>query len=66
MPDFLPIPGTKRTKYLDENAAAVKVTLSKDEEAEIRKAIDSCGGGKGARYPPAMLAKCFGDSVELN
>jgi diketogulonate reductase-like aldo/keto reductase len=66
MPDFIPIPGTKRVKYLEENAKAVEITLSKDEEANIRKAIESVGGSKGERYPPAMLSKCFGDSPELN
>lgn len=63
--DFIPIPGTKRVKYLEENAQAVEVKLSKDEESQIRKAIESVGGTKGARYPPAMMAKCFGDSPEL-
>nr|OQO29924.1 hypothetical protein B0A51_02920 [Rachicladosporium sp. CCFEE 5018] len=63
--DFIPIPGTKREKYLIENADAVKVTFSKQDEADIRKAIESVGGSKGLRYPEAMMAKCFGDSPEL-
>ncbi|KAJ4393956.1 hypothetical protein N0V93_003173 [Gnomoniopsis smithogilvyi] len=63
--DFIPIPGTKRVKYLEENAAAAHVVLSKDEEQKIRKAIESVGGSKGARYPPAMMARLFGDSPEL-
>jgi len=63
--DFLPIPGTKRTKYLEENAKAVEINLSSEEVAEIRKAIESVGGTKGERYPPAMMSKCFGDSPEL-
>lgn len=63
--DFIPIPGTKRVKYLEENVAAINVVLSKEEEVKIRKAIESVGGSKGARYSPAMMAKCFGDSVEL-
>ncbi|RDW74179.1 aldo-keto reductase yakc [Coleophoma crateriformis] len=63
--DFIPIPGTKRVKYLEENAKAVDVKLSKEEELEIRKEIEKVGGGKGERYPPAMLSKCFGDSPEL-
>ncbi|TKA27094.1 hypothetical protein B0A54_17038 [Friedmanniomyces endolithicus] len=58
--DFLPIPGTKRVKYLLENAEATNIKLSKEEEANIRKAIDSVGGTKGERYPAAMMAKCFG------
>ena len=63
--DFIPIPGTKRVKYLEENAKAVEVKLSKEEQSEIRAHIDKAGGGKGARYPPAMMSKCFGDSPEL-
>ncbi|KAF3761741.1 Aldo/keto reductase [Cryphonectria parasitica EP155] len=63
--DVIPIPGTKRVKYLEENANAVNVQLSKEDEAKIRKAIESVGGSKGARYPEAMMDRCFGDSVEL-
>lgn len=33
--NIIPIPGTKRRKYLEENAAAIDVTLSKDELKEI-------------------------------
>ncbi|KAK3677149.1 hypothetical protein LTR78_002687 [Recurvomyces mirabilis] len=60
--DFLPIPGTKRIKYLEENLGALEVQLSKDDEKEIRKAIESVGGSKGLRYPPGLIAFCFGDS----
>lgn len=63
--DIIPIPGTKRVKYLEENAKASDITLSSDEQQRVRRAIESVGGTKGARYPPAMLAKCFGDSPEL-
>ncbi|KPI36303.1 Aldo-keto yakc [NADP(+)] [Cyphellophora attinorum] len=63
--DFIPIPGTKRVKYLEENAKAIDVTLTKEEELDFRKAVESVGGGKGERYPLAMLARCFGDSPEL-
>jgi aryl-alcohol dehydrogenase-like predicted oxidoreductase len=63
--DFIPIPGTKRRKYLEENAKAIDVKLSAEEVQEIRSEIEKAGGGKGARYPPIMMAKCFGDSPEL-
>lgn len=62
--DFIPIPGTKRLKYLEENIKAVDVHLSDGEEKEIRKIIDNVGGRKGDRYPPAMMAVLFGDSPE--
>jgi len=62
--DIIPIPGTKRVKYLEENAKAAEVQLSQEEEAKIRKAIESVGGGKGDRYPAAMMSRLFGDSPE--
>lgn len=62
--DFIPIPGTKRVKYLEENTEAVNVHLTKQEEADIRKAIESVGGSKGDRYPASMMARLFGDSPE--
>ncbi|KAI0490347.1 aldo-keto reductase [Xylaria cf. heliscus] len=63
--DVIPIPGTKRVKYLEENIESANVTLSKEEEAKIRQAIDSVGGSKGARYGPALVSSLFGDSPEL-
>ena len=63
--DFIPIPGTKRVKYLEDNAKAVDVKLTDAEIKEIRDEVEKVGGGKGARYPPSMMSKCFGDSPEL-
>lgn len=63
--DFIPIPGTKRVKYLLENAKAVEVELSSDEVRAIREEIEKVGGGKGARYPEFALKGLFGDSPEL-
>jgi aryl-alcohol dehydrogenase-like predicted oxidoreductase len=37
--DFVPIPGTKRRKYLEENAAAVNINLTRAEIAELEEAI---------------------------
>jgi len=37
--DIVPIPGTKRRKYLEENAGAVEVHLSPQEVAEIEAAV---------------------------
>jgi hypothetical protein len=41
------------------------VTISKEEEAAIRSAINRAGGSKGERYPVAMMHVLFGDSPEL-
>jgi diketogulonate reductase-like aldo/keto reductase len=52
----VPIPGTKRRAYLDENAGAVEVVLS---AADLR-AIDSVlpsGAAAGLRYPEAFMPK---------
>ncbi|HTA39225.1 MAG TPA: aldo/keto reductase [Candidatus Acidoferrales bacterium] len=48
--DVVPIPGTKRVKYLDENVAATGIELSADERAEL-DAIFPPGAASGARYP---------------
>jgi len=52
--DVVPIPGTKRQKYLEENAAAVDIQLSNEDLARIAK-IAPQGIAAGARYAaPAM------------
>jgi len=52
--DIVPIPGTKRRRYLDENIAAINVTLSKQELAEI-DAIFPFGAATGNRYVDAGM-----------
>jgi aryl-alcohol dehydrogenase-like predicted oxidoreductase len=47
--DIVPIPGTKRVKYLDDNLGAVNVRLSRDELAQI-DALLPAGGAAGERY----------------
>ena len=53
-PFVVPIPGTKRRKYLEENVAALGVSLSADELGRI-DAIFPAGAAAGTRYPAAML-----------
>ena len=53
--DIIPIPGTKRRSYLEENAAAVDIALSADELARI-DAIAPRGAAAGERYPAAVMA----------
>jgi aryl-alcohol dehydrogenase-like predicted oxidoreductase len=48
--DIVPIPGTKRRSYLEENIGALAVTLSQDDLARIN-AIAPQGIAAGARYP---------------
>jgi aryl-alcohol dehydrogenase-like predicted oxidoreductase len=47
--DIVPIPGTKRAKYLDENLAATTVSLSAADLAEIDAAMPA-GAVAGDRY----------------
>ena len=48
--DFVPIPGTKRTKYLRENAGAVDVQLSAEDLARLDE-IAPKDVAAGDRYP---------------
>lgn len=48
--DIIAIPGTKRTKYLEENLAASDVVLSAEELAELDR-IAPHGTAMGDRYP---------------
>jgi aryl-alcohol dehydrogenase-like predicted oxidoreductase len=52
--DVVPIPGTKRRRYLEENAAAGDVALSHEELCALRDLFPS-GAASGERYPPAMM-----------
>ncbi|MEP6726984.1 MAG: aldo/keto reductase [Bacteroidota bacterium] len=51
---IFPIPGTKRIKYLDENAGALNVSLTKKELDEI-DAIFPKNAAAGLRYPEQMM-----------
>ncbi|MGA9701090.1 aldo/keto reductase [Pseudomonas sp.] len=54
--DFIiPIPGTKQRKYLEENVAAVSLTLSAAELASL-EAIFPADATAGLRYPEAVMA----------
>jgi aryl-alcohol dehydrogenase-like predicted oxidoreductase len=47
--DIVPIPGTKRTKYLDENIAALDVKLSDDDLRRLDQILPP-GAAAGERY----------------
>jgi aryl-alcohol dehydrogenase-like predicted oxidoreductase len=48
--DVVPIPGTKRVRYLEENVAAAEITLTPDDLARIDAAAPQ-GATAGDRYP---------------
>jgi aryl-alcohol dehydrogenase-like predicted oxidoreductase len=52
---IVPIPGTKRRTYLEENLGALSVHLSKEDLARIDEVAPK-GAAAGLRYPEAMLA----------
>ncbi len=49
-PDVVPIPGTKRRTYLEENVAALSVELTTEDLARLAAAVP-VGDVVGARYP---------------
>ena len=54
-PSVVPIPGTKRRKYLEENVRAAELSLSATEVAELEAAFP-LGAAAGPRYPEAMMS----------
>ena len=52
---IFPIPGTKRIKYLEENAGALNVSFTNEELDEIN-IIAPKGVAKGSRYPETMMS----------
>ena len=49
--DVVPIPGTKRVAYLEENVAAAELGLI-DEDARALEEVAPAGAAAGERYPP--------------
>ncbi len=52
--DIIPIPGTKRRKYLEENVAALDVKLSSDDLRRLEEVAPK-GAASGQRYPEHMM-----------
>ena len=53
--DIVPIPGTKRRKYLEENVAADAVRLDKEQMTLLDDAMPP-GTVSGNRYPDFIMA----------
>lgn len=54
-PDIVPIPGTKRRRYLEQNCAALQVKLTAEEIAKLSAAFPP-NAAAGTRYPEKQLA----------
>ncbi len=52
--DIVPIPGTKRRKYLEENIGAADIELTGDELRRIEEALPR-GSASGGRYTEQMM-----------
>lgn len=52
--DIVPIPGTKRRKYMEQNAEAVEVKLSEDDLKRIEEVFPK-DSAAGMRYPEEMM-----------
>jgi len=52
--DIVPIPGTKRRKYLEENVAAAEVTLAEEDLRRIEEAMPR-GSAAGQRYTEQQM-----------
>jgi aryl-alcohol dehydrogenase-like predicted oxidoreductase len=52
--DVVPIPGTKRRQYLEENVAALNIELTPEDREEISAAAPP-GAAAGPRYPEAAM-----------
>ncbi|KAK7459576.1 Aldo-keto reductase str7 [Stygiomarasmius scandens] len=53
--DFVVIPGTKKVKYIEENAGAANVKLSAEEIASIRAIAEEANKIPGTRYNEAGM-----------
>ncbi|KAF5364300.1 hypothetical protein D9756_001130 [Leucocoprinus leucothites] len=61
--DIIPIPGTKKIKYLKENLASIHIKLSSEDDAKVRKLAEEAEIGD--RYPAQMMASLFADTAPL-
>ncbi|KAI4098390.1 MAG: hypothetical protein LQ339_006445 [Xanthoria mediterranea] len=63
-PDILPIPGTKKIKYLEENVGALKVHLTEDEEKVVREAVKGAEVW-GTRVAATLMGGLVMDTPEI-
>ena len=57
--NIVPIPGTKRRKYLEDNVAALEVQLSAEDLRRVDE-IFPAGAAAGLRYPEQMMQRVNG------
>ncbi|KAG1787236.1 hypothetical protein EV424DRAFT_1651035 [Suillus variegatus] len=60
--DVIPIPGTKKVKYLEENLSAINVSLSPESVQEVRVIAEKADWVVGDRYPPAAMKALYAET----
>ncbi|KAG1906905.1 NADP-dependent oxidoreductase domain-containing protein, partial [Suillus fuscotomentosus] len=60
--DVIPIPGTKKVKYLEENLSAINVSLSPESVQEVRVIAEKAVWVVGDRYPPAAMKALYAET----
>ncbi|KAF8600815.1 Aldo/keto reductase [Ceratobasidium sp. AG-I] len=62
--DIIPIPGSQRVKYIEENFGAAQIKLTPEDLKTIRQLITE-SQITGDQYPPALQAMLYVDTPEL-
>ncbi|KZO91917.1 Aldo/keto reductase [Calocera viscosa TUFC12733] len=63
--EFIPIPGTKSIKRLEENIGGAYIELSVEEVAEIRRRCLESGANDTLRMPEQYISDAYQDSLPL-
>ncbi|KAJ7174709.1 NADP-dependent oxidoreductase domain-containing protein [Mycena filopes] len=63
--DIIPIPGTKKIKYLNENIAAGALRLSAEDVRAVRDVATKADAAQGERYPGGMAEQMFVETPSL-
>ncbi|KZP17533.1 Aldo/keto reductase [Athelia psychrophila] len=63
--DIIPIPGTTKIKYLEENVSAANVKLTPQDLEDIRQAAKDADASEGDRYPPGYEEQLFVETPQL-
>ncbi|THH31827.1 hypothetical protein EUX98_g2338 [Antrodiella citrinella] len=63
--DIIPIPGTSKVKYLTENLGALKLKLTSDDIAAVRKGAEVADKTHGDRNPAQFMHLSYADTPAL-
>lgn len=63
--DIIPIPGSQRVEYIEENFSAAQLKLTPEELQTLKKLVNETKID-GDQYPPALQAMLYVDTPELS